>query len=571
MDRKSILRLAFRLVESALSKEQKERVDPFTESRAKNLSFGLFKNTHTWIRIGSVELDDIESDEEIANILEESGYVIDNYRKGMVYSKSDKSKRRQIRLIKALRRAVKDDDEFNRLKKVFDHRLGTGRKEVEDLSIVISHDPYDVAGMSTNRNWTSCNDIGYSDRKDVFKEVKNGGMVAYLTKTGDKEIEEPIARVSIKRFNGLDGFIFLAEEVIYGDFDLAEDVNMLDLINKKLEESNKVTGGSFGTFHSRDLYSDTFSSLSYSYEDSKRNTENFEARVHEAVKERGFEVYPILNMLVLDKDRYFKGGLTNSAYLKGMNKDDLKGYISDKTFDFMQKDISSRGVKQGDFASLIAVYGDFPFLSDVKQLERYYLKDPLANFDIFSEIDILKTPWDVSSKNKYERDVVKLFLRIILLTVEDKKNFEMFPSNDALFSRKLKEIILNSESFNEGYIARLIQGAVENNFYREDVARVEITAEHKKAINAIINGINKNPSVYIDTFIHEYTLIDIIINDNRTKPEVLKQFYERLKEADGIMKTLLEENKEDERYEKHYLYCIQEIGRLRGVIEDLLQ
>ena len=75
-------------------------------------------------------------------------------------------------------------------------------------------------GMSTDRNWTSCMNLdGGCNRSTVFKQVQYGGMCAYLIKENDKNIEEPIARVAIKRFistNSKDNsFIFAPEKVIY--------------------------------------------------------------------------------------------------------------------------------------------------------------------------------------------------------------------------------------------------------------------------------------------------------------------------------------------------------------------
>ena len=71
-------------------------------------------------------------------------------------------------------------------------------------------------GMSTDRNWSSCMNLdGGCNRSTVFKQVQYGGMCAYLIKEDDKNIEEPIARIAIKRFISENNFIFAAETVIY--------------------------------------------------------------------------------------------------------------------------------------------------------------------------------------------------------------------------------------------------------------------------------------------------------------------------------------------------------------------
>lgn len=75
-------------------------------------------------------------------------------------------------------------------------------------------------GMSTDRNWTSCMNLDSGIHKTTaLKQVQYGGMCAYLIKKEDKNIQEPIARIAIKRFistdNKDDAFIFAPEKVIY--------------------------------------------------------------------------------------------------------------------------------------------------------------------------------------------------------------------------------------------------------------------------------------------------------------------------------------------------------------------
>jgi hypothetical protein len=53
----------------------------------------------------------------------------------------------------------------------------------------------------------------------ALKQVQYGGMCAYLIKKEDKDIQEPIARIAIKRFISTkkedNSFIFAPEKVIY--------------------------------------------------------------------------------------------------------------------------------------------------------------------------------------------------------------------------------------------------------------------------------------------------------------------------------------------------------------------
>jgi hypothetical protein len=85
--------------------------------------------------------------------------------------------------------------------------------------IVFSSIPEDIAAMSTNRYWTSCMNLqGGMNRESVFCEIKDGGFIAYLCLKDDKNIEKPLARVLIRRFDNKAGkSIAVLEESVYGN------------------------------------------------------------------------------------------------------------------------------------------------------------------------------------------------------------------------------------------------------------------------------------------------------------------------------------------------------------------
>lgn len=93
------------------------------------------------------------------------------------------------------------------------------QKEAEDMYVVISQDPHDLAKMSYDRSWTSCMELGEGAyHTSVFCEVEKGGLVAYLIKGDDTEIEDPIARIHIRRFDSADGkSVAKAETSVYGE------------------------------------------------------------------------------------------------------------------------------------------------------------------------------------------------------------------------------------------------------------------------------------------------------------------------------------------------------------------
>ncbi len=95
----------------------------------------------------------------------------------------------------------------------------------ENLTIILSRHPYDLAGMSTNREWTSCMNI-YDKRKYkncIKADIKQGTLIAYLVKDSDKNINNPLARVNVKPLKDkLDNVIFETEGKVYATTGLDE-------------------------------------------------------------------------------------------------------------------------------------------------------------------------------------------------------------------------------------------------------------------------------------------------------------------------------------------------------------
>ena len=83
-------------------------------------------------------------------------------------------------------------------------------------------------------------------------------MCAYLIKDSDKNIEQPIARIAIKRLVSKRKFIFVAEPRIYGDTQFAQELNFANEVNNILNTSNKETAKNelFFTRKDADSYSD---------------------------------------------------------------------------------------------------------------------------------------------------------------------------------------------------------------------------------------------------------------------------------------------------------------------------
>lgn len=237
----------YNLILEELTDSQKKMVDSYTKKRNKTLSFGpIFKEERTYFPIDTSSIGVMATPDEILDVLDDAGYYCPDYRPGYVYKKDDKLKSKPVKLLKILEKQLSaESEQFKRLKQNFDTRLKTNRKSSVECLICITHNPYDVAGMSTDRSWTSCMELDSGAYKQTpLKQVKYGGMCAYLIKSDDKDIKEPIARIAIKRLVGVQSsknFIFLSEPRIYGDNSFAREIKFPNLVKEKLEESNKLT------------------------------------------------------------------------------------------------------------------------------------------------------------------------------------------------------------------------------------------------------------------------------------------------------------------------------------------
>ena len=75
----------------------------------------------------------------------------------------------------------------------------------EDLIMVISKSPYDLAGMSTNRAWKSCMNLRGDNKNGenveyIEVDVSNGTLISYLIEAKDLNIQNPIGRILIKPY-----------------------------------------------------------------------------------------------------------------------------------------------------------------------------------------------------------------------------------------------------------------------------------------------------------------------------------------------------------------------------------
>ncbi len=168
-------------------------------------------------------------DEEVIEFLTSLGWEVskENYRRG--YAEKGGRTAKIGKLLRNLHKTeLKSNDEsklpeinrkYNELTSIFMGSEYRKIKNTSNLVIVISQNPHDVAKMSTGRDWTSCMNISTGTRRDeIFCEVEEGGLIAYLTKKEDEDIEEPLARVLIRRFSSSKNkSIAMVENQVYGN------------------------------------------------------------------------------------------------------------------------------------------------------------------------------------------------------------------------------------------------------------------------------------------------------------------------------------------------------------------
>ena len=130
--------------------------------------------------------------QDINKHVSDKGYDITDDVSG--YATSKLYKNRQMKIGKILSDTPQLQQKFNQDKQ----RQGSKK---QNLMVAISRHPYDIAGMSTDRGWTSCMSLtDGSSKRYVLQDIKQGTIIAYLIEANDKNIKHPIGRKLIKPF-----------------------------------------------------------------------------------------------------------------------------------------------------------------------------------------------------------------------------------------------------------------------------------------------------------------------------------------------------------------------------------
>ena len=153
-----------------------------------------------------------------------------------------------------------------------------------EFLIVISRHPYDVAGASTDRSWTSCMDLGLPrinypktrpnegiNRRYIPKDIQEGTLVAYVvTKdelyigpNGEPKVKlvRPLSRMLMKPHNSDVGSVYAVGKM-YGSQYPEFYQKVKEWTSKNL--NNKLTGGE-KIYKNRNLYDDNDTPVDFKF------------------------------------------------------------------------------------------------------------------------------------------------------------------------------------------------------------------------------------------------------------------------------------------------------------------
>jgi hypothetical protein len=212
---------------------------------------------------------------EVETALKDTDFTLKDYKLGVVIDKFG----REVKLGKVLNRIGRTD-----LVKLFNGDSQRESAKRKEFFMVFSKHPYDIAGMSSDRGWTSCMDI-YSEQgvnvKYIKQDIKKGSFICYLIKPNDKNLSSPTARILIKPYINMEekNDVVYSPDQIYG--------TAPDSFRTAVQEIlSKVQGKKIGTFMlAQQVYCDnmdgtTPSSISMNTERSSKLDRYYEIADH---------------------------------------------------------------------------------------------------------------------------------------------------------------------------------------------------------------------------------------------------------------------------------------------------
>lgn len=180
-----------------LTPEQKSLVDSYGKPiAAKKISSHVMKSDTIFMPLEHGHDEGHEIHPEVAAHLEKHGIKIPSvqeYKSGYGVDKYNR--------ITSIGKALKKTKAPEETLKAFEHDPVRAAGNSEHM-VAITHNPYHVAGMSTDRGWTSCVNMEKGcNAHHIEHDIAQGTHVAYLVHKHDTEIKNPIARIALKPFS----------------------------------------------------------------------------------------------------------------------------------------------------------------------------------------------------------------------------------------------------------------------------------------------------------------------------------------------------------------------------------
>jgi hypothetical protein len=369
-----------------------------------------------------------EIDKEVEMALSSYGYKITDYVGG--YCEKDGVKYRIGKIISKLkeqeiRESVNKVDEEEVLKRwaevntIFLNSSARQIKNIDrNLLVVISQNPHDIAKMSFERRWTSCmkltekEDDDKEDNSNIYCEVSEGGLVAYLINKDDKSIENPLARISIRRFVNDEGIsIALPEADVYG----MNLPGFYEIVKEWTDEKNKINMRTpINTYSMRGRGgSDTFT-------DSELFIRNFNNASFEELKDA---------FNYLTKVKVYVISISNFSEFRPLFEDALRKTKSQSDKEFIKNIINS--------------YGDFLTLNYEETINRikklkildYFISSMEGEVDFDQKFNSYFKIFNINDDDNYKLN--KNILNIVTLLIE--KHLDEIDSN---FAKDILDFII---------------------------------------------------------------------------------------------------------------------------------
>ena len=196
---------------------------------------------------------------EIDSLIQKHGFKVKDYFKGLAF---DEKNKRDIKIGKVLNIVSKKDKKAEQLLNKFNtDTKRTQTKSSDEKLVVFSYHPYDIAGMSAGRDWTSCMDVikGGSNTHYVYVDIEKGTCIAYVINKEDINIKKPLARILIKPYLNVEDqkdTLLYPEEQVYGQ--IPNEGKFVSFVDDTMEKVQKMSG--------------TYKRLGCLYDDSDRDT-----------------------------------------------------------------------------------------------------------------------------------------------------------------------------------------------------------------------------------------------------------------------------------------------------------